>query len=77
MKNLEKRISTKHQESKNLKCHFPKSSLNYVSDQLLIAKNYYSCLEESILINDSINVSMYMQLITEVLLDIENVLEGG
>ena len=42
-----------------------------------MAKNYYSCLEESILINDTVNTSMYMQLITEVLLDIEHVLEGG
>jgi len=45
MKNLEKRINTKHQESKNLKSHFPKSSLNYVSGQILVAHNYYSCLE--------------------------------
>ena len=44
---------------------------------MLVAKNYYSLLEESILINDSVNSSMYMQMITEVLLDIENVLEGG
>jgi hypothetical protein len=26
---------------------------------------------------DAVNTSMYMQLVTEVLLDIENVLEGG
>jgi hypothetical protein len=77
MKNLEKRINIKHQESKNLKSHFPKSSLNYVSDQILVARNYYSLLEEAIFINDNVNTSMYMQLITEVLLDIENVLEGG
>ena len=45
MKNLDKRINTKHQESKNMKSHFLKSSLNYISDQMLVAKNYYSCLE--------------------------------
>jgi hypothetical protein len=45
MKNLEKRINNKWQESKNLKSHFPKSSLNYVEDEMLLAKNYYSMLE--------------------------------
>ncbi len=45
MKNLEKRINTKHLESKNLKSHFPKSSLSYVSNQMLVARNYYSLLE--------------------------------
>jgi hypothetical protein len=45
MKNLERRISKKEQESKNLKCNFPRSSLCYISDQMLVARNYYSCLE--------------------------------
>ena len=44
---------------------------------MLVARNYYSLLEEAILISDSVNTSLYMQMITEVLLDIENVLEGG
>jgi hypothetical protein len=44
---------------------------------MLLTRNYYGTLEETILINDKVNVTMYMQLITEVLLDIENVLNGG